>query len=71
MSAFFKKPKATNNKLYNSGQGLAQSAVKQDPSSSKSDFERSFKPFVVKKDAVVAPINVFKERQIQIGRAHV
>lgn len=37
--------------------------MKQDPSSSKTDFEKLFKPFVIKKDAIVAPINVFRERE--------
>ncbi|KAI5123318.1 hypothetical protein M0805_009339 [Coniferiporia weirii] len=60
MSAFFKKPKASSG---NSGQPPSYSPQESGPSSSKSDFEKAFKPFVMKKDATMAPINLFEQRK--------
>ena len=34
-----------------------------DPTSSQSDFQRTFRPFVVKKDAEVAPQNWFRDQR--------
>lgn len=33
------------------------------PTNSRSDFQRTFRPFVLKKDADLAPINWFRERR--------
>ena len=64
MTAFFNKPKATNNnfQIVEPSKGTV-SPSKPEPSSSKSDFEKIFKPFVIKKDASVAPINYFEWRK--------
>ncbi|KAH8117500.1 hypothetical protein DFH11DRAFT_1575389 [Phellopilus nigrolimitatus] len=64
MSSFFTKPKGTKNKLLKTGQPTSGSPQKNDPSSSKSDFEKTFKPFVVKKDATIAPINWFEHQKM-------
>ncbi|KAF6764704.1 CoCAF-1 [Ephemerocybe angulata] len=59
MSNFFSKPKApiapTRVKV--------QATALPGPSSTKSDFEKVFKPFVLKRDSVLAPTNWFKESQ--------
>lgn len=62
MSAFFSKPKLSVNKPFEN-EKQAVISLKHDPSSPKSDFEKTFKPFVAKKGAVVAPINCFKRNK--------
>lgn len=59
MANFFSKPKVT----IGSSRPKAQSPSAAGPSTSQSDFERVFKPFMRKKDAVIAPVNWFKESQ--------
>lgn len=59
MANFFSKPKVT----IGSSRPKAQSPSIAGPSTSQSDFERVFKPFMRKKDSVMAPVNWFKESQ--------
>ncbi|KAJ4488187.1 chromatin assembly factor 1 subunit A-domain-containing protein [Lentinula aciculospora] len=56
MSSFFTKPKPNLQAL----SSKVESAV-AGPSTSHSDFDKSFKPFVLKKGAQLAPINAFHE----------
>ncbi|KAF5391448.1 hypothetical protein D9757_002078 [Collybiopsis confluens] len=58
MAHFFTKPKAGSipmNKPF--------SSTTVGPSTTSSDFERTFKPYVLKKGARLAPINAFLERE--------
>ncbi|KAG6831301.1 hypothetical protein H0H92_011508 [Tricholoma furcatifolium] len=55
MANFFSKPKASTWTPTKATSNVASS------SSITSDFERSFKPFVLKKDTEIAPINWFQE----------
>ena len=66
MSNFFAKPKAGHsNSLLRPGLSKPQKLEENEPSSSTSEFERTFKPFIVRKDATMAPINYFKrEREV-------
>lgn len=66
MSAFFSKPKISAPQRLQSPQTLdtaPSSPAKQVASSSTSDFDKVFKPFAVKKDAVIAPVNLFIEKK--------
>lgn len=63
MSAFFNKPKVSNSGPHTAETSISISPRKLDPSSSKSDYDKTFKPFVIKKDAVVAPVNWFEWRK--------
>lgn len=56
MANFFSKPKAAPTPA------LVTSDVKLGSSSTESDYQRTFKPFVLKKDATLAPSNIFRER---------
>jgi chromatin assembly factor 1 subunit A len=56
MANFFGKPK-TNSARASPAQ--ESDAAVAGPSSSRSEFEKTFKPFVVKKDAEIAPGNWF------------
>ena len=60
MANFFGKPKV--------GSARASPAQELDcgarPSTPQSDFEKTFKPFVLKKDAEIAPINWFLGRKV-------
>lgn len=60
MASFFGKPKV--------GSARASPAHELDcgagPSTPQSDFEKTFKPFVLKKDAEIAPINWFLGRKV-------
>lgn len=64
LSAFLAKPKPRG-KVVQLAKPLSSSdsSVKPVASSSQSDFEKSFKPFVVKKDATIAPINGFMQKK--------
>jgi chromatin assembly factor 1 subunit A len=59
MTNFFSKPKPAN------GASAMSSMTSQavEVSTSKSDFEKSFKSFALKKGVDVAPINLFRERR--------
>lgn len=59
MTSFFSKPKVTTSKL--PGPASAGSSLKRE-TSSQSDFEKAFKPFILKKNATLAPINSFREK---------
>ncbi|OSD02875.1 hypothetical protein PYCCODRAFT_1435163 [Trametes coccinea BRFM310] len=66
MANFFGKAKSATT----SSASPSKSATKDDvargspgPATSQSDFERSFKPFALKKGAVLAPVNWFSERK--------
>lgn len=59
MANFFSKPKVT----IGGPRPKAQSPSVAGPSTSQSDFERVFKPFMPKRDSVVAPVNWFRESQ--------
>jgi chromatin assembly factor 1 subunit A len=54
MAKFFSKPTKTPAKLVNAEEGAIAG-----PSSIKSDFEKTFKPFVLQKDKTLAPSNWF------------
>ena len=60
MSAFFSKSK-TSNKLLRGGSTSKITSL-SDPSSSKSEFDRAFKPYTMKKNAKMAPINFFRSQ---------
>lgn len=62
MSAFFSKPKASSKTKLLKTSSSNSAASSSDPSSSKPDFERLFKPFIVKKNAKIAPINSFRTK---------
>jgi chromatin assembly factor 1 subunit A len=55
MANFFGKPKP------NIATSRKPASVASGPSSVQSEFEKTFKPFVVKKDVQLAPINPFKK----------
>ncbi|RXW17972.1 hypothetical protein EST38_g7884 [Candolleomyces aberdarensis] len=57
MASFFAKPKVTITKTKEASSSGAG------PSSVRSDFEKTFKPFIKKKDSVIAPVNWFKTRR--------
>jgi chromatin assembly factor 1 subunit A len=57
MAKFFGKAKGGIARAPYKGADSAEAG----PSSSQSDFERTFKPFVLKKDADLAPVNWFLE----------
>lgn len=64
-----KKEKEAQNKsrslmanFFAKGQRPTQSDPKPGSASKQTDYERTFKPFILKKDAVLAPINAFRER---------
>ncbi|KAL5529101.1 hypothetical protein ACEPAG_5075 [Sanghuangporus baumii] len=59
MSSFFSKPKVTSSKVLSPAS--ASSSQKKEASSSQSEFEKAFKPFILKKNATLAPINYFRE----------
>ncbi|KAI9064229.1 hypothetical protein FKP32DRAFT_1591658 [Trametes sanguinea] len=66
MANFFGKAKSATT----SSASPSKSATKDEaargspaPATSRSDFERSFKPFALKKGAVLAPVNWFSERK--------
>ncbi|CDO70716.1 hypothetical protein BN946_scf184798.g31 [Trametes cinnabarina] len=66
MASFFgkAKPASTSNaspsKLATNGENARNSPA---PATSQTDFERTFKPFALKKGAVLAPVNWFSERK--------
>ena len=62
MSAFFNKGK-THNKLLGRNPS-ASSPTANAASSSKSEFERAFKPFIVKRNTKMAPANEFRSRTV-------
>lgn len=71
MANFFAKPKAsTSSRAPSSEVELAIAG----PSKVQSEFSKSFKPFVLKKDATLAPINWFlkdgKQRRRHVSSAH-
>jgi len=57
MVNFFGKPKASSSTASSPSKGPAV------PSSTMSDFDRVFKPFVLKKDAELAPVNWFRDER--------
>lgn len=57
MANFFSKPKVTITKT------KEVSSATAGPSSVRSDFEKTFKPFVKKRDSVLAPVNWFQTRR--------
>lgn len=65
MANFFGKPKG--------GSARASPAQESDsgagPSTSQSDFEKTFKPFVLKKDTEVAPTNWFLGRRAKFSNS--
>ncbi|THH14718.1 hypothetical protein EW146_g5662 [Bondarzewia mesenterica] len=56
MASFFAKPKASTSMAASTSREPAAGPSSKDPS----DFEKVFKPFVLKKDAELAPINWFQ-----------
>lgn len=72
MANFFAKPKASTSSRAPSNEA-AESAI-AGPSQAHSEFSKSFKPFVLKKDATLAPINWFvrnkKQRRQHLSSAH-
>ncbi|KAI0303427.1 hypothetical protein B0F90DRAFT_1371375 [Multifurca ochricompacta] len=56
MANFFGKPKASSSTTASPSKGHAPS-----PPNTLSDFDRVFKPFMLKKDAELAPVNWFKD----------
>lgn len=58
MANFFGKPKASSARA-----SPTQELDGAGPSTNQSEFERTFKPFVLKKDAEIAPINWFLRRK--------
>ena len=56
MSAFFTKAKPRHS---------ASPSVSSIATTSQSDFEKMFKPFLVKKDVSLAPVNWFKAHSVQ------
>ncbi|KIK59679.1 hypothetical protein GYMLUDRAFT_44116 [Collybiopsis luxurians FD-317 M1] len=58
MANFFTKPKASTKPTSKS----FSSAAAAGPSNGQSDFERTFKPFMLKKGTQLAPINAFLEK---------
>ncbi|KIK06499.1 hypothetical protein K443DRAFT_674158 [Laccaria amethystina LaAM-08-1] len=71
MANFFAKPKAfTSSRASSNEVELAIAG----PSQVQSEFSKSFKPFVLKKDATLAPINWFlkdgKQRRRHVSSAH-
>ncbi|KAL5490433.1 hypothetical protein ACEPAI_5266 [Sanghuangporus weigelae] len=63
MSSFFSKPKTTSSKILSPAS--ASSSQKKEASSSQSEFEKAFKPFILKKNATLAPINYFHEAKVK------
>ena len=62
MANFFGKPKAVPPKRTDSSTSAkVDSAVPAGLPAGQSDFARTFKPFVLKKDAELAPINWFEQ----------
>ncbi|TDL27563.1 hypothetical protein BD410DRAFT_740732 [Rickenella mellea] len=61
MSAFFAKPKAAGHASRTPS--ISGSIPAPVASSSQTDFERTFKEFVVKKDSSIAPINWFADQK--------
>ena len=59
MATFFNKPKVNNRESPITGSDVAVASKVAGPSSNQTVFEKTFKPFVVKKDADVAPTNWF------------
>ncbi|KAF7966207.1 hypothetical protein HWV62_39698, partial [Athelia sp. TMB] len=59
MATFFSKPKVNNRESPTTDSDVAIASKVAGPSSSQTAFEKTFKPFVVKKDADVAPTNWF------------
>jgi len=53
MANFFSKPKTS---------AAASNKAVAGPSSELSEFQKTFRPFIVKKDAQLAPINSFRTR---------
>lgn len=64
MSAFFKNPKASKPqqtiKAKTATPPVNTSAI---ASTSGNDFSRAFRPFTVRKDAILAPINRFQQKR--------
>ncbi|KAG8992228.1 hypothetical protein FRB93_002457 [Tulasnella sp. JGI-2019a] len=58
MNAFFKPSKKTK----------PATPMKGEASSSETDFQRAFKPFLVRKDILLAPVNLFIARARQTGK---
>lgn len=71
MANFFAKPKASTSSRAPSNE--VELAI-AGPSQVQSEFSKSFKPFVLKKDATLAPINWFlkhgKKRRRHVSSAH-
>jgi len=71
MANFFAKPKASTSSRAPSNE--VELAI-AGPSQVQSEFSKSFKPFVLKKDATLAPINWFlkngKQRRRHVSSAH-
>lgn len=66
MSAFLQKPNSSTRKGIISVEkpsGSAPTSATVSSSSTHDDFSKSFKPFVIKKDASVAPINWFQHQK--------
>ncbi|KAE9406423.1 hypothetical protein BT96DRAFT_915389 [Gymnopus androsaceus JB14] len=62
MTSFFTKPKASAKPLSSKAPSSSAATV-AGPSIISSDFDKTFKPFVLKKGAQLAPINAFLERK--------
>lgn len=61
MANFFSKPK----------NAAASTSKRTEPAAaSQTDFDRTFKPFVVKKDATLAPVNWFKRKKENQRKPH-
>lgn len=63
MASFFAKPKASASTSIHGSP--SKEPVAGSSTSSTSDFDRAFRPFVLKKDAELAPINWFQESRRQ------
>lgn len=74
MANFFAKPKASKASTSSRAPSNEVEIAIAGPSQVQSEFSKSFKPFVLKKDATLAPINRFlkkgKQRRRHVSSAH-
>lgn len=74
MASFFAKPKGAAAAASGSGSAATagshstSTAPAKEPAATVSEFERTFKPFLLKKDATLAPVNWFAE--VRAGRTY-